>query len=95
MDEGDIPRDLPAAGLAPHLGLAHDVARDELLESASGEDGAEAGPQAALRQHGEHHGLRDDAVLVGRARAQVTKQAQQNSRRLPTWCSLVRVRIDA
>ena len=89
MDEGDIPSDLRAAGLAPHLCLAHDVARDELLEPPPGEDGAEAGPEAALRQHGEHHGLHDHAVLVCGARAQVTKQAQQNRLRLPTWCSRI------
>ena len=84
MDEGDVPGDLLAAGLAPHLGLAHHVTLDELLEPPPGENGAEAGPEAPLGQHGEHHGLRDHAVLVGRADTQVTKQPQQNSLGLPT-----------
>ena len=56
----------------------------QCLPLTAGEDCLQLGAEPPLRQHGEHHGLGDHAVVVGGPRGQVPEQPQQHRGRLPT-----------
>ena len=75
MHQGNIPGHVCAELRGPHLPGGEGVPRDELLQPAPGEHPEQPGPQVPLGEHGEHHGLGDESVLLGRARTQFPEKS--------------------
>ena len=62
--ESNVPGNLRTVLDGPHLAPAHAVAVDEPLESPAGKHGVQGGPEPPLRQHREHHRLRQYTILM-------------------------------